>query len=126
MIIGAMPMAAPHPCATPGCRELVPRGRARCNAHERMRAARDRERRGSAHERGYTARWQRYRLTFLAQHPLCAECERAGRIVPATVVDHVVPHKGDEALFWDHANHRPLCKPCHDRRVDEGDFGRDT
>ena len=29
------------------------------------------------------------------------ECQREGKLVPATVVDHILPHRGDEALFWD-------------------------
>lgn len=31
------------------------------------------------------------------------------------MVDHIVPHKGDEALFFDSGNLQSLCKPCHDR-----------
>jgi hypothetical protein len=30
------------------------------------------------------------------------------------VVDHVIPHKGDEAKFFDPANLQALCPPCHD------------
>ncbi|MBK9704528.1 MAG: HNH endonuclease [Betaproteobacteria bacterium] len=41
-------------------------------------------------------------------------CEAAGRLTAASVVDHVVPHRGDQALFWDVGNWQPLCKPCHD------------
>nr|WP_307877464.1 MULTISPECIES: HNH endonuclease [unclassified Rhizobium] len=31
----------------------------------------------------------------------------------ASVVDHIIPHRGDQALFWHHANWQPLCAPCH-------------
>lgn len=54
------------------------------------------------------------RERFLLTHPLCAECERSGRLTAATVVDHIVPHKRDQALFWDRDNWQPLCKLCHD------------
>ncbi len=37
-----------------------------------------------------------------------------GRITPATVVDHITPHRGDQALFWDYDNWQSLCKQCHD------------
>ena len=97
---------------------LVPRGRARCPVHERKRDAE----RGTAHERGYDARWRAYRLDFLRDHPLCVLC--LPRVVAATVVDHVRAHCGDPLLFWDPSNHRALCKACHDKRIDEGDFGR--
>jgi 5-methylcytosine-specific restriction endonuclease McrA len=32
----------------------------------------------------------------------------------ADVVDHIVPHKMDKALFWDRSNWQPLCKWHHD------------
>ncbi|WP_343040029.1 HNH endonuclease signature motif containing protein [Methylocystis heyeri] len=35
---------------------------------------------------------------------------------PATVVDHITPHKGDIKLFWDRKNWQPLCEPCHNSR----------
>ncbi|WP_338021838.1 AAA family ATPase [Aquabacter cavernae] len=41
---------------------------------------------------------------------MCVRCH-----APATVVDHIAPHRGDQALFWDKGNWQPLCKPCHDR-----------
>lgn len=31
----------------------------------------------------------------------------------ATVVDHIVPHGGDQALFWDTGNWQSLCAPHH-------------
>lgn len=61
-----------------------------------------------------TARWQRLRAQQLASHPLCRFDADLGRVVVATVVDHVVAHRGDEALFWDEANLQSLCKRCHD------------
>lgn len=39
---------------------------------------------------------------------------KRGQFVAATVVDHITPHKGDSALFWDKANWQSLCKRCHD------------
>lgn len=114
-----MPFAAPHPCGYPGCQNLV-RGRPRCPAHE----GRNDRRRGTAHERGYDARWRKYRKGYLAEHPLCVSCRQEGRVTPATVVHHKVPHKGDQVLFWDPSNHEASCAPCHDAHIDEGDFGR--
>lgn len=61
---------------------------------------------------------------FLRAYPLCAECERQGRVAPATVVDHIIPHKGNYDLFWDMSNWQSLCKPCHDRKTArEGRWG---
>jgi hypothetical protein len=72
------------------------------------------ERRGSARERGYTTRWDKARLSYLRDNPLCLGHQARGRIQPATVVDHVIPHQGDQSLFWDKANWQPCCRTCHD------------
>ena len=59
--------------------------------------------------------WRRRSRQFLAEHPLCRMCEAAGRTSLATVVDHITPHRGDPALFWDSANNwQGLCKTDHD------------
>lgn len=69
--------------------------------------------RGSAASRGYDSRWAKYRLAFLRRHPLCIRCRAAGQTTPASVVDHIQAHKGDQSLFWDKANHQALCAHCH-------------
>jgi 5-methylcytosine-specific restriction enzyme A len=80
--------------------------------------------RPSASARGYGARWRRARRAFLTRHPLCAACQGHGRLMPATTVDHVVPHRGDQALFWDQANWQSLCRRCHDAKTArEGRWG---
>lgn len=71
--------------------------------------------RRSANARGYNYRWQKYRAKYLKEHPLCVFCSRLGKVLGATVVDHIKPHRGDSKLFWDKKNHQALCKPCHDR-----------
>jgi len=30
------------------------------------------------------------------------------------VADHIIAHKGNEALFWDEGNLQCLCRNCHD------------
>lgn len=70
-----------------------------------------------------TARWRKARASFLKRHPLCAEHEAKGQIVSATVVDHKIPHKGDEQLFWDEDNWQGLCVPCHNRKTAKQDGG---
>ena len=62
----------------------------------------------------YDSRWRKERIHFLQEQPLCRYCAEQGRITPATVVDHIVPHKGNHDLFWDKTNWQPLCKFCHD------------
>ena len=106
-----MPMKPKRPCKHPGCPRLT--GGQYCELHAKVHAGD----RASAFERGYSHRWQMVRKQFLVNHPLCALCEQSGKLMPATVVDHVLPHRGDKALFWDERNWQPLCKKCHDRKT---------
>ena len=64
--------------------------------------------------RGYGYKWQQARIQYLSEHPMCCYCERDGRVSAASVVDHIIPHQGDDNLFWRRSNWQPLCKPCHD------------
>lgn len=81
-------------------------------------------RRGSARKRGYDSRWDKARRLYLFDHPLCRMCHEAGNIVPATVVDHINPHKGDQLKFWDRNNWQPLCKSHHDLHKQRQERGR--
>lgn len=60
----------------------------------------------------YTRKWHKVARGFLARHPVCAVCG-----APATEVDHIVPHRGDPAVFWDAKNWQPLCHQCHSRKT---------
>jgi len=111
-----------HPCNQPGCPELIRDG-PYCEKHKRDRQRAQDQRRGSAASRGYDGRWRQYRETFLREHPLCVECLKSDKVVAASVVDHIKPHKGDKRLFWDMKNHQPLCKRCHDVKTAKFDSG---
>jgi 5-methylcytosine-specific restriction protein A len=69
----------------------------------------------SSTKRGYGYAWQKARAGYLVSHPLCVYCEREGRVTAATVVDHRIPHRGDQKLFWDKANWQSLCATHHSR-----------
>lgn len=66
-------------------------------------------------QRGYGYKWQKAREAFLREHPLCVMCAAEGRVTVATVVDHIVPHRGDQSLFWRRSNWQPLCATHHSR-----------
>lgn len=66
-----------------------------------------------------SARWQALRLEVLARD--LYTCRQTGVLLtgksPAPnspVVDHVIPHKGDERLFWDPNNLQAVSKAYHD------------
>ena len=108
-----MPMRGPSYCAHPGCYVVAPPGERYCDKHKEEH----KHDRVSSGKRGYNSRWQKARARFLRKHPLCERCKEQGRFTKATVVDHVVPHRGDEQLFWDESNWQALCKPCHDHKT---------
>ncbi|MCY1271609.1 hypothetical protein D9M68_223110 [compost metagenome] len=91
--------------------------------------------RTSAHtsaQRGYGYRWQKEREDHLREQPFCEYCLREHRISATSVaavilecaargltlpygnvVDHRIPHRGDQTLFWDRANWQTLCGSHH-------------
>ena len=118
-----MPFAPKRPCTWPGCGKLTDSNR--CELHRKQERKEIDKRRGTAAQRGYDSKWHAARTLYLAHHPLCVMCHAEGRIVAATVVDHVVPHEGDHELFWDRANWQALCKRCHDSKTasEDGRWG---
>lgn len=107
-----MPSKPPRICA---CGKRVSATqRCECQINrERERKARHDANRPTASQRGYGTKWRAARATFLEQNPTCLRCG-----APATIVDHIIPHRGDltkRGLFWNRRNWQPLCKPCHDR-----------
>ncbi len=106
-----MPMKPKKPCKHPGCPKLTEVNY--CERHQRLHS----NDRLSANDRGYDSRWRKARLNFLKAHPLCVRCQNDGKLVKATVVDHIIPHRGNKELFWDTDNWQALCKGCHDRKT---------
>jgi len=66
-------------------------------------------------ERGYGADWKKARALYLQAHPLCVMClaRTPPRTEVATTVDHRIPHRGDQTLFWDRSNWQALCTTHH-------------
>ena len=98
-----------------------------CDKCQTIRRKQSDQRRGSSTERGYNYKWRKARLLFLKLNPLCVHCrDEEDRVTPATVVDHITPHKGDKQLFWDTKNWQPLCKRHHDKKtvLEDGGFGK--
>ena len=70
--------------------------------------------RGSARKRGYTPQWDKASATFKRRHPWCLGCVAIGKKVATDVPDHVVPHKGNQTIFWDTSKWQPACRWHHD------------
>lgn len=106
-----MPRKPKKPCKHLGCPMLTDSDY--CEEHREVH----RSDRVTSSKRGYDSRWRRARKRFLAAHPLCESCKKSNLLVPATVVDHITPHRGNEGLFWDELNWQALCKSCHDSKT---------
>jgi 5-methylcytosine-specific restriction protein A len=109
-----MPAAAYRECRYPRCRNYAEHG-GYCGEHARAAAqlpseiARDRP----LGPHFAKAHYRRLRHSFLVRHPLCAHCGTEA----ATVLDHITPHRGVPALFWDQRNWQALCARCHGRKT---------
>lgn len=117
-----MPWNAKRPCRHEGCARLCERGQLYCPEHMKGRTSwQDDRERGTAAQRGYDAEWRVARRYYLSGHPLCVDCQKEGRITPATVVDHIKPHRGDRRLFWDSNNWQSLCAHHHSLKTLRGE-----
>jgi len=113
-----MPALPPRLCS---CGNIVPSGE-RCACQivtDRARKARHDRNRPNARQRGYTRQWEQARAEFLRIYPYCAMCG-----APASLVDHITPHRGDQRIFWDKTNWQPLCTPCHSRHKQRQERGQ--
>ena len=104
-----MPKRAGRICAQPGCDEIVYDG-GRCAKHREI-----------FHNQPYrawyqTERWQAIRKQQLFLFPWCMECWKKGKMVQAIEVDHVIPHRGNEAAFYA-GPFQSLCSSCHGEKT---------
>ena len=103
-----------RPCRHPGCSALTREGY--CPKHKPAKAPR----RISAEYHGWYSLpiWtDDLRPAQLLREPFCRVCAARGVRTRATVVDHIVPHRGNWARFTDRGNLQSLCKTCHDRKT---------
>jgi 5-methylcytosine-specific restriction endonuclease McrA len=66
-----------------------------------------------------TPRWVKESKQFLRLNPICYYCDDK-----ATLVNHRIPHKGNETLFWQVRNWQPACKHCHDSLIKKLENGK--
>ena len=107
----------PRPCRFPGCPKTTLAKDGYCDPHRKLTSQKFERTRETAVQRGYGTRWRKARSLFLAEHPLCEMCLLSGTTTPATVVDHIQPHRGDQGLFWNEANWQSLCDTCHRQKT---------
>lgn len=119
-----MPQRLKKPCAQPGCPILT--HERYCPQHKKAESKRYNRQRGTAAQRGYDGRWQRYTKWFLRQpgNQICKLRLDGGCKLVAQCVDHIDPPSGPkDPKFWDPANHQSACIHCNSvkgRRKIEG------
>jgi len=100
-----MPSAAYQECRYPRCPNYAVH-HGYCATHQSAHTNR-REQYGNLNPGNARFRW--LRAGFLQRNPMCKRC----RTDAATILDHVVPHRGVAALFWSEKNWQGLCVHCH-------------
>lgn len=101
-----------HPCGVSSCRNLTTETYCEIHANRAKPKMRTKQ---SQHAALYKdRRYQIARENYLIAHPVCATW---GCTQPATELDHIRPHRGDLALFWDVSNWQGLCHTCHSRKT---------
>ncbi len=119
---------AKRACREPMCARYAMAGGAYCEAHAALHAREYRARtdRREAMRLYRSPQWQAMRRQQLTSQPFCAECLKVGRYTLASEVDHIVPHRNDERLFYDPLNLQSLCRSCHSAKTarEDGGFGR--
>ncbi len=115
-----MPWKPKRPCKYPGCKNLS--DQAYCEVHRRVATAErnqlyDQTVRDQEMKEFYNSgEWRKLRNLKLKQSPVCEECLRAGRVVPAEIADHILPAREypEHRLRLD--NLQSLCRGCHNRK----------
>jgi 5-methylcytosine-specific restriction protein A len=87
---------------------LVRDGTSRCPMHPAPVWAKA----ANATKRVTGRRLQAMRNALFTRNPLCAECQRLGRVTLATQRDHIIPL--EEGGKDDSSNEQGLCQDCHD------------
>jgi 5-methylcytosine-specific restriction protein A len=114
-----MPRSAPTPCRQGGCSALVDKP-GFCDKHRReafkiqkQTVTDDYKERNRFYQR---VAWKSVRTLQLQLEPLCRECRKLGKLVAATVVDHIIPiANGGAELDLD--NLQSLCRSHHEAKT---------
>ena len=103
-------------CLKPGCGRAAVQGKDYCQRHISLQDSRKvftkRGKSAKWHSLYETSEWRKRRREFLKKYPICFICGK-----PATIADHITPHRGDLSLFYDEQNLQPMCQACHSRKT---------
>ena len=85
-----MPRKPKRGCAYPGCPGLT--DGQYCEEHKKLVESQyNRYERSPNVHKVYGRAWKRIRDRYAAEHPLCEQCLKEGRITPVEEVHHILP-----------------------------------
>lgn len=104
-------------CKKAGCGRTAEPGKDYCKQHislqgQQRKVFNQRGKSGQYHSMYESQEWRKRRAQFLKKYPRCFVCG-----APATIADHIIPHRGDLTLFYDDNNLQPMCQSCHSRKT---------
>lgn len=110
-----MPNKLKRSCAVRACPNLIDVGKY-CDTHRQYQTHDSRRKNDTArHKHEHTRRWQKLRLMYLRANPLCVDCKKKDKIVPATEVHHILPVS--DGGTDSEENLQGLCKSCHSTKT---------
>jgi len=63
----------------------------------------------------HTNAWRVASKWFIGENPLCTDCQKAGRLEPSKITDHIIAK--DKCIDpWDPNNWQALCRNCHSKK----------
>ena len=84
----------------------------------------DDERGQYSREKAYgQTRWKAISAVQLSKKPLCERCSSFGEVSIAEHADHIIPHRGDQELFWK-GKLQSLCVSCHSWKTNQEPKGK--
>lgn len=110
-----MPYRIERPCKNHQCPNTTSNSNGYCDECKAD------EHRGNANERGYDAKWEKFRKRFLRENPLCEDCLKERTLTPATDVHHIIKLRDAPERKFDKNNLMALCHKCHSARTKRGE-----
>lgn len=109
-------MALRKICSASGCSRLTEGNNKYCSLHQYLNVEDEKRRQqyfaSATSDFQYlynNPKWKSLQQQQLRANPVCQLCGQA----QATEVHHVIPHRGNEDLFYDPSNLISLCHNCH-------------
>lgn len=115
-----MPSRIERSCRAYLCPNTTANKNGYCDDHQAL-ALRDIDRRESASKRGYDKHWNKFRVKYLQDNPLCVDCLKDKTLTPATEVHHIRKLHDYPTLKYERSNLMALCHRCHSKRTARGE-----